>query len=173
MARQRHLLPPSVAFVLLTALPALAVPPTKRRLSAAPPQRRREGRRRSTATRQRLVTASPRRSASVSAPKSRPARGACRGIVAMVSVPLDCPEQEVKIVDEDFSPEVRDVTYRPVPGGEVKQMLISVPFLPNGATAHAIRHRRSIDPPDPAARKNRRPENPQETLARNSAVHLR
>jgi len=64
--------------------------------------------------------------------------GACRGIVAMVSVPLDCAEQKVTIVSEDFSPEVAEVTYRPVPGGEVRQMLISVPRLNNGVTAHAI-----------------------------------
>jgi hypothetical protein len=64
-------------------------------------------------------------------------RGACRNIVAMVTVPLECPEQEVKIVDEDISPEV-EVTYRPLAGGEVKQMLIHVPYLQNGNTAHAI-----------------------------------
>ena len=65
-------------------------------------------------------------------------RGACRNILAMVTVPLDCPEQKVTIVSEDFSPEVREVTYRPLPGGEVKQMVISVPYLADGATAHAI-----------------------------------
>ncbi len=65
-------------------------------------------------------------------------RGACRNILAMVTVPLDCPEQQVTIISEDFSPEVRDVTYRPLPGGEVKQMVISVPYLADGATAHAI-----------------------------------
>jgi len=64
--------------------------------------------------------------------------GACRGIVAMMSVPLDCPEQSVTIVSEDFSPEVAEVAYRPVTGGEVKQMLISVPHLAAGATARAI-----------------------------------
>jgi hypothetical protein len=64
--------------------------------------------------------------------------GACRNIVAMVTVPLDCPEQKVTAYEEDFSPEVREVTYRAVPGGEVKQMLISVPYLAAGATAHAI-----------------------------------
>lgn len=64
--------------------------------------------------------------------------GACRGIVAMVSVPLDCAEQKVTVIEEDFSPEVAEVTYRPVPTGEVKQMLISVPRLNAGATAHAI-----------------------------------
>lgn len=65
-------------------------------------------------------------------------RGACRGIVAMVTVPLDCPEQKVTVVEEDFSPEVAEVTYRPLVSGEVKQMLISVPRLNEGATAHAI-----------------------------------
>ena len=65
-------------------------------------------------------------------------RGACRGIVAMVTVPLECPEQKVEILDEDFSAEVEEVTYRDLQGGGVRQMLISVPFLPDGATARAI-----------------------------------
>jgi hypothetical protein len=65
-------------------------------------------------------------------------RGACRNITAMVTVPLECPEQHVEIISEDFSPEVQEVTYRPLPGGEVKQMVISVPRLADGATAHAI-----------------------------------
>ncbi len=66
------------------------------------------------------------------------ANGACRGIVAAVTVPLECPEQEVKILDEDISAEVGEVTYRNLPGGEVRQMVISVPFLPDGATARAV-----------------------------------
>jgi hypothetical protein len=64
-------------------------------------------------------------------------RGACRGIVAMVTVPLECPEQEVQLVDEDFSAEVGEVTYRNLQEG-ARQMLISVPFLPSGATARAV-----------------------------------
>jgi hypothetical protein len=64
-------------------------------------------------------------------------RGACRGIVAMVTVPLECPEQQVKIVEEDFSSEVGEVTYRNLQEG-ARQMLISVPFLPSGATARAV-----------------------------------
>lgn len=63
-------------------------------------------------------------------------RGACKNILAMVTVPLECPEQKVVLIEEDFSPEV-DVTYRSLPSGEVNQMLISIPFLANGATAHA------------------------------------
>ncbi len=65
-------------------------------------------------------------------------RGACRGIVAMVTVPLDCPEQQVKIIDEEISSEVEEVTYRSLPGGEVKQLLIRVPYLERGATASAV-----------------------------------
>jgi hypothetical protein len=53
-------------------------------------------------------------------------------------VPLECNEQKVTVVGEDFSPEIGEVTYRPLPGGEVKQMLISVPRLNDGVTAHAI-----------------------------------
>ncbi len=64
-------------------------------------------------------------------------RGPCRDIVAMVCVPLECPEQQVKIIHEDFSPEVRDVTYRML-GDGARQMLISVPALPDGATARAV-----------------------------------
>jgi hypothetical protein len=64
-------------------------------------------------------------------------RGACRNVVAMVAVPLECPEQQVNIVDEDFSPEVGDVTYRMLQGG-ARQMMISVPYLGSGATARAV-----------------------------------
>jgi hypothetical protein len=65
-------------------------------------------------------------------------RGACRGIVAMVTIPLECPEQEVRIIEEDFLLGDRgEVTYRMLQGG-ARQMLISVPFLPDGATARAV-----------------------------------
>jgi transglutaminase-like putative cysteine protease len=57
--------------------------------------------------------------------------------VATVTVPLECPEQSVRIIEEDFSPEVRDVTYRML-GDGARQMLISVPVLPDGATARAV-----------------------------------
>jgi hypothetical protein len=64
-------------------------------------------------------------------------RGPCRDMVAMMCLPLNCPEQEVKILHEDFSSNV-EVTYRPLPGGEVNQMLVTVPFLERDATARAI-----------------------------------
>ena len=64
-------------------------------------------------------------------------RGPCRDIVAMVTVPLECPEQEVKILSEDFSP--RSATSPTACCGDgVRQMMISVPVLPDGATAHAM-----------------------------------
>jgi hypothetical protein len=64
-------------------------------------------------------------------------RGAARNITALVATPLDCPEQQVKIISEDFSSEVGSVDYRPLAGGEVKQMVISIPRLASGATATA------------------------------------
>jgi transglutaminase-like putative cysteine protease len=64
-------------------------------------------------------------------------RGPCRDIVAMVCVPLECPEQQIKILNEDFSPEVREVSYRDL-GDGARQMVISVPALPDGATARAV-----------------------------------
>jgi hypothetical protein len=64
-------------------------------------------------------------------------RGAIRGVTSMMCIPINCPEQQVKILDEDFSPDV-EVTYRPLPGGEVNQMLINIPHLESGATARAI-----------------------------------
>ena len=63
--------------------------------------------------------------------------GACRGIIATVPVPLDWPEQEVRIADEDVTPEVQQLKYRMI-DGTVKQMLVSIPMLPAGRTARAL-----------------------------------
>ncbi|GAG35793.1 unnamed protein product, partial [marine sediment metagenome] len=63
--------------------------------------------------------------------------GACRNITALVAVPLECPEQQVKVITEDISGEVGSVDYRPLTGGEVKQMVISIPRLASGAVAKA------------------------------------
>ncbi len=64
-------------------------------------------------------------------------RGACRAIRAMVAVPLECPEQSVRIVKEEFTPDVESVAYRNLQGG-ARQMLITVPRLADGATARAV-----------------------------------
>lgn len=64
-------------------------------------------------------------------------RGAARNVVLMVAAPLDCPEQQVKILSEDISGDVGSVDYRPLSTGEVHQMVISIPRLASGATARA------------------------------------
>jgi Transglutaminase-like superfamily len=64
-------------------------------------------------------------------------RGAAREMRLFVAVPFECPEQEVKSVDEDFSSEVGSVDYRMVQGG-ARQMLVSIPRLADGGKAHAI-----------------------------------
>jgi hypothetical protein len=63
--------------------------------------------------------------------------GACRNIRAMVAVPFECPEQQVRIVEEDFSSEVEQVNYRDVQGG-AQQMVITIPFLQANITARAV-----------------------------------
>ena len=65
-------------------------------------------------------------------------RGAVRDVLAIVAVPLSCPEQEVELVEEDISDYVRSHDYRLLSGGGARQMLIRVPQLPNKAEAHAI-----------------------------------
>lgn len=63
--------------------------------------------------------------------------GPSGGIYGTATVPTDWPEQQVRIVDEDFSPEVGDVKYRTLENG-VKQMLVSIPRLEAGREAHAL-----------------------------------
>lgn len=63
--------------------------------------------------------------------------GPCRGIYATMPVPADWPEQKVKVVSEDLSPDVRALRYRTLPGG-LKQMIVEIPDLPSGEKAHAI-----------------------------------
>lgn len=64
------------------------------------------------------------------------ASGPCRGIVGTTTVPVDWPEQRIRIVEEDFSPFAR-VSYRTV-GGNVKQMVVAIPELPAGEEARAV-----------------------------------
>jgi len=65
-------------------------------------------------------------------------RGAVRDVLAIVAVPLSCPEQEVTLVEEDISDYVRSHEYRMLAGDGARQMMIRVPRLPNKAEAHAI-----------------------------------
>jgi transglutaminase-like putative cysteine protease len=81
------------------------------------------------------------------------ARGPCQGLVGTAPVPIDWPEQEVRIVEEDFSPTAR-VSYRMVEG-TVKQMVVEIPFLPAGQECRAvvtveIKRSSQLPPDDPS-----------------------
>lgn len=62
--------------------------------------------------------------------------GAVNGIVATMAVPSDFPEQKVKLVKEETSPNVKKVSYRDL--GGVKQMVVSIPHIAAGEEASAI-----------------------------------
>src|SRR5262249_898442 len=64
--------------------------------------------------------------------------GPVKGIVATVPVPIEWPEQKVKIVKEDFSAGVHQASYRTVEPGGAKQMIISIPTMTSGEELHAI-----------------------------------
>ena len=64
------------------------------------------------------------------------AAGPCRGIVSYIPMPIDWPEQEVEIVEENVSPGAR-VSYRSV-DQTVQLMVVAVPFLAAGQQAQAL-----------------------------------
>ena len=65
--------------------------------------------------------------------------GAIFRVVSTAPVPADWPEQTVRVVKEDVSPEVRELRYRTLAGGgSVKQMVIEIPQLAAGAEARAL-----------------------------------
>ena len=64
------------------------------------------------------------------------ASGPCRGIVGTAPIPFDWPEQQVTIVEEDFSPSAR-VSYQMVEG-TVKLMRVQIPFLAARQEAKAL-----------------------------------
>ena len=64
------------------------------------------------------------------------AGGPVTGIVATLPVPMDWPEQTVKIVASDVSPRTR-VSYRVIDNA-VKQMQVNIPKLAAGDTAQAV-----------------------------------
>ncbi len=66
------------------------------------------------------------------------ATGACSGIVATLPVPMDWPEQQVQILGQELSSQVRSVTYRTLAPGGAKQMVIAIPQLATGDTATAL-----------------------------------
>lgn len=80
--------------------------------------------------------------------------GPCRGIVATTPVPMDWPEQQVKVEKEEKSPNVSQIHYRLL-GGAVRQMIVNVPRLNQGEVARATVifevKRSSLLPPDDTA----------------------
>ena len=65
------------------------------------------------------------------------ATGMCSGILATIPVPMDWPEQRVREVTRELSPQVAWVRERSIDDG-VRQLLISIPRLRAGETASAI-----------------------------------
>jgi hypothetical protein len=61
---------------------------------------------------------------------------ACGRIYAHVPVPKEWPEQQVRIVEEDFSPHVSKTDYRLLNDG-VQQLQMYIPVVGPGETAHA------------------------------------
>ena len=66
------------------------------------------------------------------------ATGACSGIVATLPVPMDWPEQQVKVIGQDQSRQVRSVNFRTLPPGGVRQMVVVIPQLAAGDTASML-----------------------------------
>ncbi|MFV1966526.1 MAG: transglutaminase family protein [Pirellulaceae bacterium] len=67
----------------------------------------------------------------------RAPNGPCGGVHGTAPIPTDWPEQTVKIVGEDFSPHVDNVSYRTLNNG-VRQMVVTIRVLPANETAHAF-----------------------------------
>lgn len=62
--------------------------------------------------------------------------GWCKGIRGYVPVPVEWPEQQVTVVEEDISPGAK-ISYRTI-DGTMKLMVVSIPNLPDGQTANAL-----------------------------------
>ena len=79
----------------------------------------------------------------------------CSGMFATVPVPIDWPEQEVKILEEPSDTYAKRVTFRDVGGGAVKQMIINVPFIPPNEQSRVVVtleiSRYTLVPPDDTA----------------------
>ncbi len=63
--------------------------------------------------------------------------GPCAGIYATVPLPVDWPDQDVKVVDEKITDNVGRVRYRTL-SGHIRQMIISIPRLEAGSQAQAV-----------------------------------
>ena len=63
--------------------------------------------------------------------------GAVSGIVATLPVPMDWPEQKVKLLNESISPRSAKVSFRVLEEG-VKQMVVTIPKLADGEEASIV-----------------------------------
>ena len=60
-----------------------------------------------------------------------------KGIKCSVPIPIEWPEQQVKIIQEQSSPQVRRVSYEMI-GDSVKRMVMQIPFVGPGETAQVL-----------------------------------
>ena len=64
--------------------------------------------------------------------------GTCKRILVTIPVPQQWPEQTVRVVNEEFSSQVRKISERSV-SGTATQMLVEIPTLRSGDEAYALR----------------------------------
>ena len=60
-----------------------------------------------------------------------------KGVQGSTPIPIEWPEQQVKVIEEKSSPHVRRISYEMV-GDTVKRMVVHIPFVRPGDTAEAI-----------------------------------
>lgn len=79
----------------------------------------------------------------------------CSGLLATIPVPIEWPEQEIKVVEEDFDPSAKRVAFREVNGGTVKQMVVTIPYVPANEQVRVVTtleiSRFSLLPPESTA----------------------
>lgn len=63
-------------------------------------------------------------------------RGPCRGLRGTIPLPVEWPEQKVRILEEEITPGIRTTT-RELHDG-VKQLVVLIPFLPAGQEVKAL-----------------------------------
>ena len=63
--------------------------------------------------------------------------GRCRDIYATLPIPMDWPEQQARIVDQDTSTDIRRLRFRETPGA-ARQMIVEISDLPAATEARAL-----------------------------------
>lgn len=80
-----------------------------------------------------------------------------RGVLTTLPLPINWPEQEAQVIEEDISDNVQDVTYR-VLEDNVEQMVVRIPQLEANESAHVmltieIDRFTQLEPPEPESLK--------------------